>query len=95
MKLLKANGSASVTGVVLSVRHSKEGNSLYFEFSKPRNEEEIMAVAHKREYKDDFTVNAYEDLIGKKVRFDGTVFREPKGRQFVKISARERIKIVE
>lgn len=95
MKLLKTNGSASVTGVVLSVRHSKEGNSLYFEFSKPRNEEEIMAVAHKREYKDDFTVNAYEDLIGKKVRFDGTVFREPKGRQFVKIRARERIKIVE
>lgn len=95
MKLLKANGSASVTGVVLSVRHSKEGNSLYFEFAKPRNEEEIMAVAHKREYKDDFTVNAYEDIIGKKVRFDGTVFREPKGRQFVKITARKMIKVLD
>ena len=53
-----------------------------------------MAVAHKREYKDDFTIDAYKDLIGKKVRFDGTVYKNS-GRQYVKISARAQMKIVE
>jgi hypothetical protein len=94
MRLLKANGSASVTGVVLNVRLSKAGNSLYFEFSKPTNAKEIMAVAHKKSYQGDFTTTAYKDLIGKKVRFDGTVFREPGGKQYVKIGSREKMKVV-
>jgi len=96
MKKLNANGPASVSGVVLNVRLSENGKSLYFEFSKNTNATEIMAVAHKSDYKekDDFTVTAYRDLIGKKVRFDGTVFREPTGKQYVKISARARMKDV-
>jgi hypothetical protein len=95
MKILKANGPASVTGVLRNLRISSTGQSLYFEFSKPTNAAEIMAVAHKSSYKGDTTIDAYKDLIGKKVRFDGTVFRESTGRQYVKISARERMKIVE
>ena len=95
MTALKAGEPASVTGVILNLRLSGSGKSLYFEFSKITNPVEIMAVAHKREYKDDFTIDAYKDLIGKKVRFDGTVFREPTGKQYVKISARSRMNIVE
>jgi serine/threonine-protein kinase len=95
MRALKANGPASVTGVLLNLRVSATGQSLYFEFSKLTNPAEIMAVALKNEYQDDFTTDAYKDLIGKKVRFDGTVFREPTGKQYVKISARARMKIVE
>ena len=95
MTVLKANGHASVTGVVLNVRLSGQGNSLYFEFSNPTNPKEISAVAHKREYKGEFKPDAYKNLIGKKVRFDGTVFRESADRQYVKISAKDKMKIVE
>ncbi len=95
MTALKASGHASVTGIVLNVRLSGAGNSLYFEFSNPTNDTEIAAVALKREYKDEFAINAYKDLKGKKVRFDGTVYREPTGKQYVKISSRSRMKIVE
>lgn len=95
MKELKANGPASVTGVLLDVRLSAAGNSLYFDFSKPADFTEVMAVAHKRGYTDDFSPGAYSDLIGKKVRFEGTVFREPDGKQFVKISTRKKINVVE
>ena len=95
MTALKAGEPASVTGVILNLRLSLKRKSLYFEFSKLTNPVEIMAVAHKRDYKEDFTIDAYKDLIGKKVRFDGTVFREPTGKQYVKISARARMKIVE
>jgi hypothetical protein len=95
MTALKAGEPASVTGFILNLRLSGSGKSLYFEFSKLTNPAEIMAVAHKREYKDDFTTDTYKDLIGKKVRFDGTVFREPTGKQYVKISARAQMKIVE
>ncbi len=95
MKELKANGPASVTGVIINMRVSGTGQSLYFEFSKPTNPAEIMVVAHKNSYKDDFTINAYKDLIGKKVRFDGTIFREPTGKQYVKISSRGKMKVVE
>ncbi len=96
MKVLKAiTGHASVTGVVLNVRLSGKGNSLYFEFSNPTNPKEISAVAHKRDYVDEFKPDAYRNLIGKKVRFDGTVFRELADRQYVKISAKDKMKIVE
>lgn len=94
MTALKANGPASVTGIILNMRVSGTGQSLYFEFSKPTNPAEIMVVAHKNSYKDDFTINAYKDLIGKKVRFDGTVFREPTGKQYVKISSRGKMKVI-
>ena len=96
MKKLNANSPASVTGVVLNVRLSESGKSLYFEFSKNTNATEIMAVAHKSDYKekDDFTVTAYRDLIGKKMRFDGTVFKEPTGKQYVMIRSREKMKDV-
>lgn len=94
MSLLKANGLASVTGVVLNVRPSNAGNSLYFEFSNPTNAKEIMAVAHKRDFKDDFNITAYKDLIGKNMRFDGTVFKEPGGKQYVKIRSREQMKVL-
>lgn len=95
MKALKLGDPISVTGVVLNVRHSKAGNSLYFDFSNPAVPTEIMAVAHKSGYPDDFLTSAYKDLIGKKVRFDGTVFREPSKRQYVKISSRSKIKVIE
>lgn len=95
MTALKANGPASVTGVVLNVRLSGQGNSLYFEFSNPTHPKEISAVAHKREFKGEFKPDAYKNLIGKKVRFDGTVFRESADRQYVKISAKDKMKIVE
>ena len=95
MKALKASGFASVTGVLLNVRFSGTGKSLYFEFSKPAVTTEVMAVAHKSGFEGDFTIDAYKDLIGKKVRFDGTIFREPTGRQYVKISSRERIRVLE
>ena len=95
MKALKTSGFASVTGVLLNVRFSGTGKSLYFEFSKPAVTTEVMAVAHKSGFEGDFTIDAYKDLIGKKVRFDGTIFREPTGRQYVKISSRERIRVIE
>ena len=95
MQALKMGDPASVTGVVLNVRHSKAGNSLYFDFSNPAVPTEIMAVAHKSGYPDDFLTSAYKDLIGKKVRFDGTVFRERSGRQYVKISSKGKIRLSE
>jgi hypothetical protein len=95
LKLLKVGDPAIVTGVVLNVRHSNEGNSLYFDFSNTAVPTEIMAVAHKSGYPDDFLTSAYKDLIGKKVRFDGTVFREPSGRQYVKISSKGKIRLSE
>jgi hypothetical protein len=91
----KANVPASVTGVLRKVRLSAPGNSLYFDFSQPSDNTEIKAVAHKRSYQDDLNPNAYADLIGKKLRFEGTVFREPTGRQFVKIGSRKQIKVIE
>ena len=94
MTALKAGEPASVTGVILNLRLSGRRKSLYFEFSKLTNPAEIMAVALKNEYQDDFTTDAYKDLIGKKVRFDGTVYKNS-GRQYVKISARAQMKIVE
>jgi hypothetical protein len=94
MKALKTKGLASVTGIIRNVRLSGAGNSLYFEFSRPDNPDEIMAVALKKEYEGDFTDRSYLDLIGKKVRFDGTVYKNS-GKQYVKISARAQMKIVE
>lgn len=95
MKELKANGPATLTGVVRSVSLSASGKSLYFNFSDPLNQTEIKAVAHKSNYQGEATPQSYADLLGKRVRFEGTVFREPNGRQFVKISSRNKLKVVE
>jgi hypothetical protein len=92
---LKSNSPAILTGVVLKVFTSQTGKSLYFEFSEPPVATEIKAVAHKSKYPDDFTPGAYSDLIGKKVRFNGKVFREPNGKQYVKIISRQQFTVVE
>jgi hypothetical protein len=91
MRELKANGHASVTGVLRNIRFSGSGQSMYFEFSSPLDGQEIRAVIHKKGLQGDFSDKAFADLIGKKLRFDGVVFREPNGRQYVKISARAKI----
>lgn len=95
MKSLKANGPATLTGVVRNVRLSRTGKSLYFEFSSPINREEISVVAPKGNYQGEFTPQSYADLRGKMVQFEGVVYREPNGRQFVKISSRKKLKVVE
>jgi hypothetical protein len=91
MRALKANGPASVTGVVRKVRNSNSGHSLYFEFSSPLQPQEIHVVAHKNNLEGEFKVEAYNHLIGKNLRFDGIVFREPTGRQYVKITTTKKI----
>lgn len=91
MKNLKAGGPANVTGVLLGVRFSSTGKSMYFDFSKPPDHTQILAVAHNRGFQGEFSDKAFADLIGKKLRFDGTVYREPNGRQYVKISSRKKI----
>lgn len=91
MKALRANGPASVTGTLRKIRFSGKGQSMYFEFSSPFIEQEIRAVLHKNGFQGDFSEKAFADLVGKKLRFDGVVFREPSGKQYVKISARAKI----
>jgi len=91
MRALKANSHASVTGTLRKIRFSGSGQSMYFEFSSPFIEQEIRAVLHKNGFQGDFSEKAFADLVGKKLRFDGVVFREPSGRQYVKISARAKI----
>jgi hypothetical protein len=48
-------------------------------------------VAHKNNLEGEFKVEAYNHLIGKNLRFDGIVFREPTGRQYVKITTTKKI----
>lgn len=91
MKELKAYDPASVTGVVRKVRTSSTGHSLYFEFSLPLQQQDIHVVAHKNSFQDEFKIEAYKDMIGKNLRFDGVVFREPTGRQYVKITTTKKI----
>jgi hypothetical protein len=67
---------------------------MYFEFSSPFIEQEIRAVLHKNGFQGDFSEKAFADLDEKKLRFDGVVFREPTGKQYVKISARAKITVV-
>lgn len=94
MRALKANGPASVTGTLRKIQFSGSGQSMYFEFSSPFIEQEIRAVLHKNGFQGDFSEKAFADLVGKKLRFDGVVFREPTGKQYVKISARAKITVV-
>jgi hypothetical protein len=91
IRALKANDPASVTGVVRKVRNSSSGHSLYFEFSSPLQPQEIHVVAHKNNLEGEFKVEAYNHLIGKNLRFDGIVFREPTGRHYVKITTTKKI----
>ena len=97
VRKLKAKGAApaSVTGILRDVRLSSNGNGLYFDFSKPADFTQIMGIAHKQNYKGAFSPDAYADLIGRKVRFDGTYYREKSGRQYVKIREQEMVRVVE
>lgn len=91
---LAMNTPASVTGTLLSVDSSQSGKSLYFNFSDPTDKSKIAAIVHKAQYDADFTPDAYAELIGKEVNFDGAVFREISGRMLVKITTRAQIKVV-
>ena len=52
-------------------------------------------MVHKSNYQGKVSPQSFVALIGKEVRFEGAVFREPNGRQFVKIISRKKLKVAD
>jgi hypothetical protein len=81
-----------VRGVLRATNFSQSGLTLFFEFSEPRNKEQIRAVAYPSGYKGKLAKEHFANLIGKMVVIEGEVVTEPWNKwPMVKINSREQV----
>ncbi len=98
---LELKEPVTIKGIVKSVKINKAGGGLYFAFSDPLISKQIQVVTYEKGFEGGFHDSAafkkieaeLQNLVGKTVTFNGTVFRQKNNNtsQFVFISKREDI----
>lgn len=82
---------ATLTGILRRTRFSSTGKSLYLEFESDAPDS-VRGVIHQRGYPDDYSREAFEELTGKTITLQGSVFKDNFGNPaLLKINSRQAI----
>ena len=92
VRTYKIDTPIKLKGVLLGVRASNSGKSIYLNFSDPEDHNLTNGVLKEKDFKGNYSLHEFRKFIGKSVTINGTVFSEPlKKAYFVKITTVDQI----
>ncbi len=95
VRTYKMGAPIKLKGVLLGVRASDTGKSIYLNFSDPVDQNLTNVVLKEVDFKDNYSVEEFQKFIGKSVTINGNVFTESTKAYYVKITSLDQISLEE